>query len=199
MLPAFGGEYEENWKGKGLNNRNWFGLAVFNIKNVIMAKVLCYIFFFSTIIFFEYTAVKIIVLVVMIFMYPLLLAVSMRNEGAHDRNFVNLGKIEKDIYKSFWAGFALSVPYLVSWILLLVFRLLDVFPAYFGIFKFFNIQYSPLFLLIQADPWFLANSIWDIFIFLIPVILLPFVSFISYLLGFNNIWLVHGIMYKKRK
>ncbi|MCL2013899.1 MAG: hypothetical protein FWG69_02810 [Oscillospiraceae bacterium] len=181
-----------------MENKNWIKLAVSSIKTIILAKLMCLFLFIAVLIFFEHLAVRITVQILMTFIYLALPYSSMRKEGAHDRNFVNLGRIAEDLYKPAKAGLALVSPYMLSWILLIVFQITGFFPAYYGIFKLVNIQYLPFYLMIESSPVLSENSIFTMIIMLLPSILLPVISFFGYYFGYKDIWPGQKLLYRKK-
>ncbi len=116
--------------------------------------------------------------------------------GYNDRNYVNIGKKEKDILQGTKIGFLIAIPNFVTAFLMILVK----FNALKWLLYPFAIINSYFYYFIDAliakpdpalTPW------WAILVFICIPLFVPLVSSVGYLFGYKDISIKERLLYKK--
>ena len=122
-------------------------------------------------------------------------------QGDRDRNSVNFGHMKEDRLRGLKLGLLASIPAAVSYILLVVEKLTGFFSLYTLIYRVGHISFYPVLVwAFGADISVTTAQIsWGgIALAVIPVLVLPVVTMISYLLGYAQISLGERLVYENK-
>jgi hypothetical protein len=167
-------------------------LAISLLSSVLISDILA---FFLTItgILIKYESVSIIVLIINILIFCMLVYNRSWEEGFRDPNRVKYGRMDKFIYKGFVAGLLADIPFILVYIVLMIFVLTKQsqwpMTIMWIITYLCNLQFFTIILSLKSYPFLIA-------IILLP---LPLVAGFSYILGYNQFSISSKIVYKKKK
>ncbi len=116
--------------------------------------------------------------------------------GYNDRNYVNIGKKEKDVFQGTKIGFLIAIPHFISAFLMILVKL-NIFKWLSYPFAILNSYFYYIIDLMISKPDPVLTSWLSIVIFIIMPLFIPLVSSIGYLLGFKDISLKEKLLYKK--
>lgn len=120
-------------------------------------------------------------------------------QGDSDRNYVNTGHREKDIWRGVKVGLLADIPFAVSYFVLIAAKCGVISDGWFAFYKYMNF---PAFSLIGAIFGRTCNSAANItalqtVLGIIPLFVLPIICGICYILGYNRINIGDKILFKK--
>jgi len=133
-----------------------------------------------------------------------ILAIFIHNElfdiGNKDRNAVNFKHKKEDKLKGLKIGLIASIPSFVTYIALLAVRIikLENIPV-----SYFSVLNMPVYQILKAiyGNTILINdlSFVKLILMVLPLFIIPLVSYISYTFGYKDIFLLQKIVYKDKK
>lgn len=124
--------------------------------------------------------------------------------GDRDSNAVQFGHMAEDKLRGLKIGAMAGVPYFILYILLFLSKLGLLFPNFIFVYRLTNLTFLPTFNeLIGASVRTTVDVSWfAMFILLLTVLVVPFVCWLAYLLGYKHISLSEKFIYvnpKKKK
>lgn len=174
------------------------GFSLFT--SLLMGWVLCIILFLFTVGLMEYTIAKILSVVFLNFILVVFLYAKMWERGDKDNNIVSFGHMQYDRWRGLKIGAIAAIPGAFFNLLLVVFKLADVFPFYITIYKIINIQ--NIHLINSMTNTALAydeipmSTVLILFSF---VLLIPLLSAGVYWLGYKRISVGERVVYVNGK
>ena len=121
------------------------------------------------------------------------------NKGNKDINRVQLGKITENKNLGLLAGLIANIPFVALYILLILCRFEVLNPAFLSIFRACNSHLYGIIYWIYGSAVVASDlSILRLLALSITVLFLPIVCWLGYLLGYNDIQIMHRLMYKQK-
>ena len=170
--------------------------------NMALAAVLCLILTVSVSMISISAVVKnIMLLVVLVPLYVALLYSSFWTEGDRNRNMVQFGHLENDIYRGVKIGAFLIIPYVIEDVFLTL-SWAKVIPNIFPIYKLLNAHIWPILEwvnplgdgVVNASDMSLIGLIICWLLALYPML----VTTVAYILGYKGISISEKLIYKNK-
>lgn len=108
--------------------------------------------------------------------------------GDHDRNAVQFGHADEDVWRGVKVGLLANLPALAAWVLLIISRAAAVWPQYIVLYRWMNVCFWPYFNhFIPGSVVQTAHVSWGGIFALIPLLLvLPLTTGLGYWLGYKE-------------
>lgn len=122
-------------------------------------------------------------------------------QGDRDRNAVNFGRMTADKWRGLKVGLLASIPAIVSFVLLVAEKLVGFWGAYATLYRLLHITFYPIMVWsmgVNVAATAAGVSWGGILAAGIPVLVLPVVTTVAYLLGYAQIALGERMVYKKK-
>ena len=170
--------------------------------NMALGAVLCLIVAVSVAVFpIPKLLLNLLTLLLVVPLYTALLYSPIWTEGDRNRNMVQFGHLEKDLYRGVRVGVFLCIPYVIEDVLLTL-SWAKVIPNIFPIYKILNAHVWPILDwvnplgdgLINAADMSLAGLIVCWLLALYPAV----VSTVAYILGYRGISVSEKLIYKNK-
>ena len=118
--------------------------------------------------------------------------------GDHDHNRVQFGRMAEDKQRGLWAGLLASIPAAVAYLLLIFFKLSKLYPLYVQRYRLINVCFWSIFnSVVPTDLRDTAGVSWTACgVMLLCMAVLPFVAWLAYRLGYEQIAVRDLIVYK---
>lgn len=119
--------------------------------------------------------------------------------GDMDAPLVNVGQKKYSPLKGLYAGLLATSPFILSGILLLIFKMFNIFPVFVNYFKIINSFFFPYLYSIMPVDFTLAEiSYSSIFASLATLVVIPLVCMFAYMLGLGRFSFGEKVFYKKK-
>lgn len=121
--------------------------------------------------------------------------------GNKDRNRVNFGRMAPRPWYGFKVGLIANVPAMVTFVVLVLDKLIGVWDFFIILYRFFHMGFYPLVVwgLGQNMQLYIADVPWDgLWIAGIPALLLPLIATLAYRLGYEDINVGERLMYQNK-
>ncbi len=122
--------------------------------------------------------------------------------GDKDENLATFGHIVLDKYKGIKLGFLMTVPFALSYLLLVFDKIFSLFSSsvYLFIYRILNYNMYPIIEFATRGAQSAQDiPVWAFFLLLVTLIPVPLISAFGYYCGVNGISIKEKIVYKKDK
>lgn len=122
--------------------------------------------------------------------------------GDKDRNRANFGRIAPRPWYGFVIGLFANVPAILTFVLLVLDKLVGVWDLYIFVYRFFHMAFYPVVAwgLTPNMQAYIADIPWSgVLVAGIPVLLLPLVTAVAYRLGYAQFVITERLVYVNRE
>lgn len=122
--------------------------------------------------------------------------------GDRDRNAVQYGHIEKDLWRGFKIGCIAAIPSFLSFVFLIADKLFSLWEAYATVYRLLQVAFYPVIVWTlgrTVDTVSAALSWGGIAVSFVTVVALPVFAGVAYTLGYHQFSVGEHLVYKRKK